>query len=397
MKVVAVLDIPVSAGGGFNQALTAIVQMYRACTGEFEFEVVTSIPENVATLERLGIAATLDADAGSDRLESRLSNVGLVRRYRARFDPDWRHPIERRLLARGADLVYLVGGYTVPSRLRTLNYIYTVWDLCHRDQPEFPEIRDNGAFETREALFRQVLPPAVLVITDSVQLIDRVEQRYGVDRDRMLPMPFAPAPFLDASHATPTDKVLARYRLERDYLFYPAQFWAHKNHVRILEALDILRGRGRTPTLVLSGGDQGNRRHVETTVAKFNLQNQVKFLGFVAAEDMRGLYDGCAALVMPTYFGPTNIPPLEAWMLERPVIYSAHLKEQARDAALLVNPDDANDLAMAIDQVSDPATRARLVAAGTKRLAELKAQRADSERILVERLRQFAARRRSWA
>jgi len=64
-------------------------------------------------------------------------------------------------------------------------------------------------------------------------------------------------------------------------------------------------------------------------------------LGFVPIEDMRGLYEGSLAIVMPTYFGPTNIPPLEAWTLEKPLIYSTHLAEQAGDAALLIDPNNA--------------------------------------------------------
>ena len=41
---------------------------------------------------------------------------------------------------------------------------------------------------------------------------------------------------------------------------------------------------------------------------KFNLENQVRFAGFVSSEEINYLYSQAFALVMPTYFGPTNIP-----------------------------------------------------------------------------------------
>ena len=35
--------------------------------------------------------------------------------------------------------------------------------------------------------------------------------------------------------------ILKKNNLKSDYIFYPAQFWAHKNHFYILEALNILQ------------------------------------------------------------------------------------------------------------------------------------------------------------
>lgn len=61
-------------------------------------------------------------------------------------------------MTRKADIVYLVGGgeYGVASYLRTLNnvytlLIYTVLDLCHRDHPEFPEVRNHGCYRSAKS------------------------------------------------------------------------------------------------------------------------------------------------------------------------------------------------------------------------------------------------------
>ena len=69
--------------------------------------------------------------------------------------------------------------------------------------------------------------------------------------------------------------------------------------------------------------------------------------------DMAALYTLSAGLVMPTFFGPTNIPPLEAWHLGRPVITSdiGGIREQCGDAALLVDPRSPQALASAMKQV----------------------------------------------
>lgn len=394
MKVVAILENDVASGGGFNQALNAIVQMREVCKGSFDFEVWTTKAVNVAVLRELGVLAETFAFSVADKLLSYLSANPWWHLCQVRFKLTG--PLEKKLLRHGCDLAYFVTPSARPNILQRLNFIATVWDLCHRDTPEFPEVREFARFQVREHLYRTSLPSAFAILTDSAALAAKVSQRYGIDGDRLLPMPFAPAPFLSAAAAAQTRQVLDKYGVAEGYFFYPAQFWAHKNHVRILQALLLLRDRGHRPQVAFAGGDQGNRAHVERFMDAHALRDQVHLLGFVPAEDMRGLYEGCGAVVMPTYFGPTNIPPLEAWLVGRPLIYSSQFKEQAGDAALCVNPDDPEALAQAMLACSDAGTRARLIEAGSTRLRHVEQQRRDAESALLERLRQFAARRGTW-
>jgi glycosyltransferase involved in cell wall biosynthesis len=234
-------------------------------------------------------------------------------------------------------------------------------------------------------------------MTDSAALAAAISRRYGIDAERLLPMPFAPAPSLSAASSTDKATVLAKYGMQEGYFFYPAQFWAHKNHIRVLQALLLLRSRGHYLRLAFAGGDQGNRSHVEKFVEANALRDHVRLLGFVPARDMRGLYEGCRAVVMPTYFGPTNIPPLEAWLIGKPLIYSSQFREQAGEAALLVDPDDADALAGAMHACLEDETCDALVRAGAMRLQQIEQQRRDAEAALLMRLRQFEAKRNCWS
>jgi glycosyltransferase involved in cell wall biosynthesis len=394
MKIIALLENTITSGGGFNQALNAILQMKRLCENRFEFAVVTTIQDNIPILGRLNINADL-------------MPISLFEKLLLKFVamPSWQRvqgvlklilPFEKMLINRGADLIYFVAPSARSTTMQRLNYITTVWDLCHRDTPEFPEVREFNQFHTRENLYRSLLAPSVTVLTDSITSAENISRRYGIDRDRLLPMPFSPAPFLSEIYANGMNEVLAKYRLEYGYFFYPSQFWSHKNHIRIMEALLILRQEGIRPIVVFSGGDMGNRKMVEGFITQNDLAGQVKVLGFVPAEDMRGLYGGCRAVVMPTYFGPTNIPPLEAWMIGKPLIYSLHFHEQAGDAAILIDPDDANDLAAALKASMDDRLCAKLVEKGCRRLQEIEIQRDAAEMELLTRLVRFEKRIRCW-
>lgn len=394
MKIVAVIENSITAGGGFNQALNAIQQMKKICDGEFEFEVLTTQFENMVYLESLGVNTTMLPTSIVDRV---LSKLGLSQWWAKIYNRNSGIGfVEKKLNELGCDLVYFVSPSVSPPALKHLNFIMTVWDLCHRDMPEFPEIREISNFYARDEYYRNHIPRAVMVMTDSECLSDSITQRYGADHNRMLSMPFSPTPFLDTKTSLKQVEVLRKYNLSEGYYFYPAQFWAHKNHIRILEALVLLKEKGLSLSVVFAGGDQGNRSYVEAMVSKYKLDEQVRLLGFVAAEDMRGLYENCQAVVMPTYFGPTNLPPLEAWSLGKPLIYSKQFGAQTGNAAILINPDDAHDLASAMEACLDSKLCGEMSKKGSIRLYEIELQRKKSEDDLLVRLIQFEMRRKCW-
>ena len=94
-------------------------------------------------------------------------------------------------------------------------------------------------------------------------------------------------------------------------------------------------------------------------------------MGFIDNEDIVELYKNSLALVMPTYFGPTNIPPLEAFALGVPVLYSdlPGLRDQVGDSALLLDLNDPNSMAKnLINLMTDDNLRATLIRLGKKRI-----------------------------
>jgi glycosyltransferase involved in cell wall biosynthesis len=94
-------------------------------------------------------------------------------------------------------------------------------------------------------------------------------------------------------------------------------------------------------------------REVMRFSSQLGLEGEIRYLGYAPDEDMSGLYAGAAALVMPTFFGPTNIPVLEAWAFGCPVLTSdiRGIREQVGDAALLVDPTSVQAIADGIHQL----------------------------------------------
>jgi len=301
-------------------------------------------------------------------------------------------PLARYLDNSDTDLVYFVTPTTSAHELQIKPFVWTLWDLCHLDSPEFPEVRTSGKFEAREATISQNLRKAALVIVDSPELEENARQSYGITSDKFVTIPFAPPVGILESHTKAISLPPEVKAITGRYVFYPAQLWTHKNHRRIAEAIAILKGRGHDIHAVFVGKDHGAGASLRRSIEALGVEDNIHFLGYVDDEMMPELYRASMGLVMASYFGPTNIPPLEALLLGVPVIASKQHTEQLGDAAVLFDPDDADELASAIGSLSSPATRTKLAARGKTLLATMDLQRTEGYSELSHRI-EFLARR----
>ncbi|MBF0166097.1 MAG: glycosyltransferase family 4 protein [Alphaproteobacteria bacterium] len=276
--------------------------------------------------------------------------------------------------------------YPVPMSISfecRIPYVFTVHDLQHRLQPHFPEVGEPAEWQAREALFKRGIEGAEVVIVDSEIGREDVMACYGncgISAERVRVLPFVPPNYgFDRPSLHDQQEVRLRYKLPDRYFFYPAQFWPHKNHLRLISALALLRDHYSISAHLVLSGSRNNEIRSRTfsdlcdLIQELGLQAQVHYLGFVPDSDMPALYAGSLALTMPTFFGPTNIPILEAWSLGCPVLTSdiRGVRDQAGDGALLVDPTSVSALADGLFQLwCDDALREQLRTNGAKRLEE---------------------------
>lgn len=399
VKVAVIFDQLESAGGGYRQSLTA-ARIFSKVPAHLAVPVfLTTHQSNIEVLARHGIKANYLEITRLGVLSMRLRYlVGLTSIHRLLKKLQPLNGLERQLAVHDVDLVYFLSPTNLSLYLERLNFISTVWDVSHRDELEFPEVRKDLQFEAREFLYRKSLPKATAVLVDSELGRRRMLHRYGLDEERVHVMPFSiPAGAATVADAGAED-LAERFNLDKPYIFYPAQFWAHKNHVYLLHGLKILESTfGRQVCAVFSGSNRGNMAHVRAQAESLGLAERVKFAGFVSDEEMFSLYKQAVALVMPTYFGPTNLPPLEAFSLGVPVLYPDRpgLRDQVGEAALLMDLSDPATMAAQLDRLMGSAElRQTLIAAGRK----LVAGDSDETRVAIMNaiLQEFRARRAAW-
>ena len=397
MRIGVFLEGLPEAGGGF-QLQMAILDGLRRIRDEGNLEYVVFVPApltiswlaewpnvQVVPLERPNLARR----AGQRFLRSFRGAPASIRR---RITTQAEELIAKHRI----DLVY----YPSPNFLcldHDAPYVLTVYDLQHRLQPEFPEVSSRWKWAARERFYEEAIPRAFMTIVATAALRSDVARCYGVREERVRVLPYIPGPSAHIPQGG-EEAIRNKYKLPAGFLFYPARFWPHKNHAGLLHALQILRDReGVRLPLILVGTDKGNLPYLRRVIQHLGLEEQVFVLGFVPDEDIAALYRQALALTMPSFFGPTNLPPVEAFALGCPVITAdlAGAREHFGEAAILVNPRDPGDIALGILRVyKDAALREELTRRGREVIARWSAM--DYARALVEVFESFAPIRRCW-
>jgi len=379
-------DFDPEAGGGFTFQKEVFEALLTVGAQSLHTFVFLCPPGTAKKLPRQPLP---NAEVIALDLDSPAPRRALFRRSRPRG-----RSLDDQLHAAGIEFVWQL---SAPGQVLEVPYMVVVWDLQHRLQPWFPEMSGNGNWQHRDTLYSAVLGRASAVIVGTEAGKQEVERFFRVDPSRILIMPHPTPRFGDAAEAA--RPVQERYGIAGEYLFYPAQFWAHKNHVNLLLALKLLRTRFEKPlSVVLVGADHGNLAHVKATTERLGLVDRVHFLGFIPREDLVDLYREAFALSYITLCGPENLPPLEAFALGCPVIASevSGAREQLGDAVLFADPTSPEQIADAVMRLaSENGLRGKLIDAG-KRIARERTPQGFVASALVF-LDRFEAVRRCWA
>jgi glycosyltransferase involved in cell wall biosynthesis len=378
MKIAVIIDQGVETGGGFQQALSLSLLLNKFGSKTLECVYLATQKNIVSALKKYGLAAFYFEINLVHKVYAKLSSNRIVQRILTHFKFNGFNKFDRLLNRLHIDLIYFTTPTSLAQITQTHNYVFTVLDLCHRDFPEFPEIRRGGVFDVRDNLYSQCTPRAVCVVTDSEIGRQNLIRRYNLDAKRVRNLAFLPSAAVQISedqYQRNYIDIKKRFNIPGNYIFYPAQLWPHKNHVYILDGLKMLSNKhGIRLNALFSGSDKGNLKHVLAYADRINIRDQIFYIGYVSDNLIPYLYRQSIALVMPTYFGPTNIPPLEAFALGVPVLYSdlESMRDQVGDAALFMDLSDPGSMVQHLLRLMhDPDLKADLIRKGKERLSSL--------------------------
>jgi glycosyltransferase involved in cell wall biosynthesis len=267
----------------------------------------------------------------------------------------------------GVDLLHSLAS-TAPTWGR-FRRVVTIHDLSYRVVPE--------AHLGLLGLGMRVLVPLAAhrshrVIVDAASTRDELERvlRVSPAKVDVVPLGLGAGPRVAPM---PADTLRARLGAgDRPIVLCVAAKRPHKNLMRLVAALALIPAE-RRPMLVLPGYTTTHQDELRRRAVGLGVEADVRLLGWVAADELEGLYAVAACFVFPSLNEGFGLPVLEAMARGLPVACSGRgsLAEVAGEAALRFDPESEPAIAAAIERLlEDPAEAERLRAAGLERVMQ---------------------------
>jgi glycosyltransferase involved in cell wall biosynthesis len=352
------------SGGGFHYIMTLIAGLVK----ESDLKVIVfyddpAFPDLCSPSQRLSLVRLEGNESVFTKFVRGISTLaairsGLLGRFR---------------VIREHDIDLLISFDSLIGFHLGIPFLSFVGDIMYKYYPSLPEYSLRRRM-VRDLSVRMLIRHAEYTAVDSEESKKDLIKFFHADPLRLRPIPLCAPPhvyrYANDSMVKGDDFVAGR-RLPQNFLFYPAQFWSHKNHENLVRALHLIRQKkGVEIPVVFVGSAWDSYEKVQSVLRELNMVHLVHCLGYLAEAEVVALYRKATALVFASFADYTSIPIVEAMVLGKPIVCANvfSLPEQAGSAAIYFDPFDIDDIAEKVHRIwIDASLRTELSANGRAR------------------------------
>lgn len=258
---------------------------------------------------------------------------------------------------------YLSLGSKVPS-------VAVIHDLNFEHYPE-----DLPKFERLyyRTFFRKYSRKAVRIATVSEFSKNDIVKQYGVSPEKIDVVYNGANEMYAPVEVATRSATLEKFSNGKPFFFFVGALLPRKNLVNLFKSFDIFKKNDLSGTkLLIAGARKWWTGEIADVYDHLIYKDDVIFAGRLDTMDMQKVMGSALALTYVSYFEGFGIPIVEAFRCGTPVITSnvTSMPEIAGDAALLVDPFNPEEIALAMTQIStDPALCKDLICKGATRAA----------------------------
>ena len=254
---------------------------------------------------------------------------------------NWSFSLERLFIENNIDVVSHSRFITNNKKIKTINWIV---DFQHVHLPKMFSIIDRLY---KDILFTRYAKYSDLVILSSFNALKDYKKIYPKYIKKAFVLHFASQISESTEKCTNIAKVKKKYGFEGKYFFLPNQLWKHKNHMVVLEAVNYLKERGKKVKVVCTGNMNDYRNstyanEIKEYLRTHKLENDIRFLGLINAEEFLTLFKNSLAVINPSLFEGWSTTVEEAKSLNKDIILSdieVH-REQNPNRGVYFRPND---------------------------------------------------------
>jgi glycosyltransferase involved in cell wall biosynthesis len=278
-------------------------------------------------------------------------------------------PTMESLLGRPADICFYPNYLPLPQKQG--KQVLFVHDLAYLTNPEWGQGTDFKNFKKN---IEKQESKVDLILTCSEfnrQELTRQFAELADSKIRVIPHGLSKE-FSRPAPAERVQRVKAHYQLNHPYFLFVGTLEPRKNLLRLVHAFLLFKQRhNHSHELILAGPKGWIGEDFLQFIQAPALAQKVRWIQYVASEDLPALYTGAEAFVFPSLKEGFGLPLLEAMGCGAPVVASnsAAIPEVVGDAALLVEPTSIQEWYLAFEKILDPALAADLKRKGQARIS----------------------------
>jgi glycosyltransferase involved in cell wall biosynthesis len=255
--------------------------------------------------------------------------------------------VERLFIKHSIDVVFHSGLLGEGFRLPCVNWIP---DFQHLHMPEMFSERD---IKYRDKLFLDLSRMCERLVVSSETAREDFEKSLPKFKDKVDVLNFVARIPEEVFLSDPVES-LSEYKLPEKFFHLPNQFWKHKNHMLVIEALKMIKDRGEAVDIfVVCTGSEKDFRHpdyfasIKDRIKEYGLEDSIFLLGLVPINDLYQLMRRSVAVINPSFFEGWSTTVEESKSLGKSVLLSdiqVH-REQNPEGGLFFDPFDSAGLA----------------------------------------------------
>ena len=344
MKLAIIFDANQRGGGGFYQSIKTIETLIKFKKSNYELEIITTTPEGQKDIENRGFKSICYNKQRWSNIYYKLKTSKIIELILKKLRI--KNPFSDFLNQNKIDFVYFLGPSNLINLCEENNFIVNIYDFNHRMDNYFPEYRVKGVIDEREVLFQNCVNKSFKIIVDTERTKEELKFLYCCKEDKIEVIPFnayLPSLFEKSGKKVYIDIDHSKFDFikKQKTFFYPAQFWAHKNHTYIIDAARFLKEKNINFNIIFCGSNKGNLKIIKNKIKESNLESNIKIFDFLKDEEIIYLYQNVSAIVMPTYVARSTLPLYESFYFDKNIFYAKDVLDSKLEE--LVIPIDLND------------------------------------------------------
>lgn len=361
MKIGIIFDAYRKGGGGYNQSIVTAKLLNSLSSKEFNFEFISMLPGSEIELIKNNYKVINFTKQKSSRFHYLLSKSKIFETFFNKFKIE--NPFTKFLFNRKYDLVFFLGPSFYINCCNKINFMVNIYDLNFKFNNFFPEYKNEKVFNDTKDIINKSVDRAFKIFVDTDRTKEELKSYFMCPSDKITVYPFSshlPGIWEEIKQNFNVKSCLEKLKIPENlnFFYYPAQFWAHKNHRYIVDAFKILKENNKNNyKIILNGSDKGNLNYIKRIINENGLNENFLIYDFLEDEEVISIYLKSKGLIMPTFVARSTLPLYEAFYFEKPVFYSKGvLDPEIEKFVNTIDLQEPNDLAYKLENFNNNVT-----------------------------------------